>query len=236
MPSREFAELDAAVGDLKVGLMGYSQRVDGAYTKEELMKCQAFIVFSHAEVENYLEKVARRIMREAESRWSSSYLPDRVIAGLLTYRRNEITSPPEDIRNPSKKQNLKEIVKAAMVMQSEAITDNNGIKTSNLSKMLAPLGVSDQEIDETLQIQLSNIGSRRGDFVHQQGKVAVRRLRDPFADEMSDIAALLRELERFDARLESAGLLSPSVQPTGVVGAGQQASASSQSAVAGPSN
>lgn len=68
MPSREFAELDAAVGDLKVGLMGYSQRVDGAYTKEELMKCQAFIVFSHAEVENYLEKVARRIMREAESR------------------------------------------------------------------------------------------------------------------------------------------------------------------------
>ncbi|MGP4691887.1 HEPN domain-containing protein [Agrobacterium cavarae] len=187
--------------------MNYDPRLDGAYSQEELMKCQAFIVFSHAEIENYLEKVARRIMIEAKARWDKHALPDRVIIGLLTYRRNELTSPPDDIRNPTKKQSLNEIVNEAVKLQGEIISDNNGIKTSNLSKLLAPLGVSDLEVEEALLIQLSNMGSRRGDFVHKQSKVSIRNLRDPFTDEVKDINTLLSEIRRFDEKLKIAGLL-----------------------------
>lgn len=216
MPTMEFTELDAAVVDLKSGLMNYGQRVDGAYTPEERMKCQAFIVFSHAEIENYLEKIARRIMREAQSRWDRSALPDRVIASLLTFRRTELAAPPDDIRNPPKKQSIKEIIKEAIKLQGEAIDDNNGIKPSNLSKLLAPLGVSDQEVEEALLIQLKNMGSRRGDFVHKQSKVSLPKLRDPFADELSDISNLLSELGLFDTKLETAGLLSAPTAPAAV--------------------
>ncbi len=200
-------DLDAAVAALRAGLMNYESRLDGAYSQEELMKCQAFIVFSHAEIENYLEKVARRIMIEAKARWDEHALPDRVIIGLLTYRRNELTGPPDDIRNPTKKQNLNEIVNEAVKLQGDIISDNNGIKTSNLSKLLAPLGVSDLEVEEALLIQLSNVGSRRGDFVHKQSKVSIRNLRDPFTDEVKDISTLLSEIRRFDEKLEIAGLL-----------------------------
>ena len=55
---------------------------------------------------------------------------------------------------------------------------------------------------------LTNIGSRRGDFVHKQSKVSLPKIRDPFSDEKKDIDDLIAELGRFDAKLESLDLLS----------------------------
>lgn len=208
MPSPEYSNLKMAIAELETGLMGFSSRADGAYTSEELLKCQAFVVFSHAEIENYLEKIARRIMHEAKTRWETTFIPDRVIATLLAYRRKEVIGPPLEFKNSTGKANIKEIVKTSLKLQDEAISGNNGIKMANLSELLCPLGVLQDDVDEVLLIQLTNIGSKRGDFVHKQSKVSLPKIRDPFSDEQQDIHHLIEELGKFDAKLEALGLLS----------------------------
>lgn len=209
MPSREYVGLASAVADLSAGLLGFAQRTDGAYTAEELLKCQAFIVFSHSEVENYLEKVARRIMSEAKTRWESTLFPDRVVATLLAFRRKDVTTPPVQIKTPSKRSDISIIVGESIALQEEIISENNGIKEFNISNLLCPLGVMKDDFEEALLIQLTNIGSKRGDLVHTQSKVSLPKIRDPFADEKHDIDDLVAELAKLDARLESLGLLSP---------------------------
>lgn len=190
--------------------MGFAQRTDGAYTQEELLKCQAFIVFSHAEVQNYLEKIARRIMSEAKTRWETSFVPDRVVSTLLAYRRKELSFPPAEIKNPNKRSSIRAMVDESISIQDEIISENNGIKELNLSNLLCPLGVLQEDVEEALLIQLTNIGSKRGDLVHKQSKVSLPKIRDPFADEKQDIDDLIAELGKLDDRLEILNLLSAS--------------------------
>lgn len=207
--SREYITLQGAIADLTGGLMSFAQRVDGAYTPEEMMKCQAFIVFTHAEVENYLEKIARRIMSEAKSRWDTNPVPDRVIATLLAFRRKEVIGPPESIKSPNNRSCIKKIVEEAIKLHDEAITDNNGIKERNVGLLLLPLGVLAHDVEENLLIQLTNIGSKRGELVHRQSRLSLPLMRDPFADEKQDVDNLIAELGVLDAHLETLGLLAP---------------------------
>ncbi len=206
--SAEFSNLADDIDKLKLGLMSFQQRDDGAYTLEERLKCQAFIVFSHAEIENYFEKVGRRIMAEAKARWEESRVPDRVVATLLAYRRKEITAPPDDPKNPSNKTDLLCIVKDCLKIQEKVISENNGIKRSNVSDILCPLGVFPDDLDEVLLIQLTQTGRRRGDFVHERSTVSLPKIRDPISVELQEVIQLIKELEKFDAQLENLGLLS----------------------------
>lgn len=204
--STEFDALESAIAELQSGLMSFAQRDDGEYTFEELLKCKAFIVFSHAELENYLEKIARRILKEAKNRWKAVRIPDRVIATLLAYRRKDIAPLPQNPRLPLGRADLTAIVDQCFSLQEEAIDDNNGIKSSNFSQLLCPLGLLPHDIEEPLLIQLDSVGSRRGDFVHKTNKISLRHIRDPFADELSDILMLLTEVKGFDSQIKILGL------------------------------
>lgn len=206
--SIEFEALKEAIIELENGLMGFAKREDGEYSLEERLKCKAFIVFSHAELENYLEKIARRIMAEAKIRWENCKIPDRVIATLLAYRRKDIAPLPENPRLPQGRADLSAIVAQCFALQQNAIDDNNGVKSSNISQLLCPLGVLPDNIGEPLIIQLDATGKRRGDFVHKTNRISMPHLRDPFADELSDIKNLLAEISNFDDELQRLGLLS----------------------------
>jgi hypothetical protein len=207
MPTPEFSRLSDAIEELQTGFMGFNSRQDGAYTLAERMQCQAFVVFSHAEMESYLEKISRRILDEAIVRWKSSFIPDRVIATLIAYRGGRDIVIPLDPIKPNKQANLKEIVASAHAKHLEAISKNHGIKRMNVAELFCPLGVLADDFEEVLLIQLSNAGERRGDIVHQPVKVSLPKLRDPFSDEFNDIKNLIEEIGRFDEKLLNLGLL-----------------------------
>ncbi|MGY6551249.1 MAG: HEPN domain-containing protein [Erythrobacter sp.] len=205
--SPEFKGLKEGIDELVEGLMSFDQRDDGDYTKEELLKCKAFIVFCHAEFEIYFEKIARRILKEAKARWDTRLIPDRVIATLLAYRQKELPPIPDDPAQPLGRSNLSAIVDAAVLNQTAAIDDNNGIKASNLAKLFCPLGLMEADIESALLIQLNSTGAARGDFVHKPSKVSIRRIRDPIADELAEIKLLLAEIAKFDAHIETIALI-----------------------------
>lgn len=209
--SIEFQGLKDGVEALIDGLMSFNQRDDGDYTTEELLKCKAFIVFCHAEFEIYFEKVARRILKEAKARWDERPIPDRVIATLLAYRQKELPPIPDDPSQPLGRSKLSSIVDAAVLNQTDAIDDNNGIKASNLAKLFCPLGLMEADIEGALMIQLNSTGTARGDFVHKPSKVSIRRIRDPIADELAEIKSLMAEIAKFDSHIESIALVSAPV-------------------------
>lgn len=209
MSSPEYQTLFQSIADLRAELMNFPSSPTVPYSNENLLKCQAFVVFSHAEMQVYWESVARRILTSAEQRWRANSTIDRVIGTLVSFRRPEKVSVPIDPFTPHDAGNFSWIVEEATKAHSAAIGNNNGIKRSNIANLLIPLGVLPGDFVEALLIQLDQTGKKRGDIVHKSSKVSLRQVRDPFADEMKDIDTLIVEIESFDNKLQTLGVLPP---------------------------
>lgn len=208
MASLELETLKQSVADLKASLMDFDPSPIEPHSNANLLKCQAFVVFSHAEMQVYWESVARRILREAEARWNANQEVGRVVGTLVAFRRSEKVHVPNDVQLAREGGKFDWIVSQAVSAQTTAIEKNNGIKRSNISELLLPLGVFIPDLSETMLIQLDQTGSKRGDMVHKSSRVSLRNIRDPHADEMNDIYELIAEISAFDDKLEALGLLS----------------------------
>lgn len=207
MPSNEYNTLLDAINELKADLMDFSQNPIDSYSDKDILKCQAFVVFSHAEMQVYWESIARRILSEAQKRWETEKTMDRVIGTLLAFRRPNSVAIPLDPTLPSKSGNIEEIVGDSIRNHSDIINKNNGIKRANISEMFIPLGILPSDFSEQMLIQLDQTGKKRGDIVHKARKNSIRTIRDPFSDEMKDIYYLLDEINNFDKKLNCLGFL-----------------------------
>lgn len=203
MATTELLTLQSAIDYLRDSLMNFDSKEDGNYTDEELLKCQAFVVFSHAEVEVYLEKVSRKIMNSARENWLDHTTHSRVISALVAFRRQQNVFIPEDPKVCTNNNDIEKIIENSFKSQEEIISKNNGIKRSNLAQMIFPLGVLSSDINESLLILLDNTGSKRGEIVHKASSVSLRNIRDPFSDELPDIANLINEISVFDQKMIS---------------------------------
>ncbi|WP_220032770.1 HEPN domain-containing protein [Komagataeibacter oboediens] len=159
------------------------------------------MVFSHAEVEVYLEKVSRKIMNSARKDWLDHSIYGRVTSALVAFRRQENVFVPEDPKICNKNNDITKIIEYSFKSQEDIISKNNGIKRSNLAQMIFPLGIFSSDIDESLLILLDNTGSKRGDIVHKASSVSLGNIRDPFSDELSDITNLINEISVFDKKM-----------------------------------
>ena len=206
MPSQEFESLRSNISLLKQSFLKFDKRPDGDYTQDDRMNCRAFIAFSHAEFEHYLESISLRILNAAIEQWQKKSELGRVAVAILAFRRRENTSIPDNPKDAGKKNTLASILMEAFATQKGVISGNHGIKPKNFSEIYTPLGITENDIEETLLIQLSNTGSHRGDLVHKSATISLPLIRDPFSDEEKEVD-LLVELERFDARLDDLKLI-----------------------------
>ncbi|WP_367349270.1 hypothetical protein [Sphingobium yanoikuyae] len=217
MASIEYRSLKQSVSELEGDLLNFEVKVVEPYSNEELLKCQAYVVFSHAEIQVYWETVARRILREAEGRWRSDNSIDRVIGSLLAFRRTDKVAIPGDPSKPTPISDIAEMIDYAISKQKKAIDANNGIKSANLANLLCPLGMMKEDFSSTFLVQSDQTGKKRGDLVHKSSSVSMRTIRDPFTDEKGDIDKLLAEIEIVDESLEQMGLLSvPAAASAGI--------------------
>lgn len=198
MPSREYRTLRKNTGNLKSQFLNFQKRLDGSYSVHELTQCRAFITFCHAEVEIYLETVASRIVDNAERHWRRHGRVTNAIAAMLAYRIQAPSALPENPIEQGRKSKFETLVGSAISAQRSAIRGNNGIKPKNLSELYIPIGMTPDQFDDELLIQLKSLGERRGDHVHQNSQVSLPKVRDPFDDELTDIDFLVADIEAFD--------------------------------------
>lgn len=187
------------MAELERKFLSFSKRQDGAYTKDELYNCRAYITFSHSEVEFYLESVALNVILNAERQWQTKGNVTNAIAAMVAYRvAKEITLPDCPATQSPKKQ-FSAVIQTAIAAQRAAVSRNHGIGRKNLAELFIPIGMRPGQFNEPLLIQLDALGQRRGDHVHQSSKVSLPKVRDPFDDEKSDVQFLLAELQGFDS-------------------------------------
>lgn len=199
MSTREFKQLEKNIEALRRQFLSFDKRVNGKYTRSELLNCRAFVAFAHAEVEHYLESVATRILARAKKKWREDRRVSIVSVALLAFKRRAEVSTPEDATKPGDKQTVDFLLMDAIHRQEIAIKRNDGIKPPNVSSMYVPLGIRLDASMEPLMIQLKNFGAARGGLVHNNSQVSLKRIRDPFDDEYKDVEFLLTELRSFDA-------------------------------------
>jgi hypothetical protein len=203
MSSNEFKLLRANISQLTNHFLNFKKRDDGDYTDAERLNCRAFIAFSHAEFEHYLESLSLRIIDEAIQEWKNNKRVGIVGGAVLAFRRSDKIGIPNDPKQPGKENTLATIIMTAFVAQRGVVTRNNGIMPKNFSEIYTPLGVTDADVDEILLIQLSNSGKHRGAMVHDSSNVSLPKVRDPFGDEQKDVDSLLEELQKFDSTLSA---------------------------------
>ncbi|MEH6790268.1 HEPN domain-containing protein [Parasphingorhabdus sp.] len=201
MATREFRSLKRNIDLLKSQFLNFEKRVNGRYTRQELLNCRAFVAFVHAEFESYFESVADNILTRAKKNWKKSGRAGTVISGLLAFRNDSKATIASDIAKPGDRQTLEYCICFSIASQEKIIQTNNGIKPDNFSNLFSPLGVTKNHVDEALSIQLENFGSRRGGLVHSGAQISLPRIRDPFDDEYSDVEFLLKEVAAFDEKV-----------------------------------
>ena len=198
MPSKDYATLTKNITGLKKQFLNFEKRLNGEYTSYELTQCRAFIAFSHAEVEIYLETMSTRVVDSAEKHWQRHSRATNAIAAMLAYRSQKECILPENPTEQGPKTRFESLVAKAIAAQKSVIRANHGIKPKNLTELFIPIGMRPDQFDEALLIQMKNLGERRGDHVHQNSQVSLPNKRDPFDDELRDIEFLMREIEPFD--------------------------------------
>lgn len=195
LASHDLTQLETALIELTETFLPASPRAAPAvYEPRELMLARAFIVFAHAEVEDYLETCCRAKAKRALEQLKSGS-PTLVATSLLTYFGEKASVPAEmakwttantslahdfPICDPAVTRFMLKQTKLAIEAYVAQCRSNHGIKEANLLQLLIPLGVNPGVIDLTWMVELNAFGSERGNQAHR-GLAGVQQINDPFA-------------------------------------------------------
>lgn len=160
----------------------------GNYTRKQQDAIRTFLLLSHAELEYYFEESSRVIAKRALDRWLADHnYKSRVLLYLATFLDHT-----ERIKQAETSEDkIKNIVGYYFVQ----IKDNNGIKRDNIFKLLCPLGVDQDQIDNSWLNTLDGYGSSRGVVAHTSA--IVQTLKDP-KDIRNDINRIIKDLSTLD--------------------------------------
>jgi hypothetical protein len=198
--SKRWKDLNREIGTLRKQFLPDQFDPLGQYADATRVQAhtRAFLVLSHAEIESYLEGWAKEIARASEVVWNSSAKMTMPLAFLLATLAERI-EVPSTIRAQHSKDGPQRLAEAAVRLFQKyykQITDNNGIKETNILTLFGPLGIPATALGTTLLPNLDNLGTIRGTHAHESAK-AVRSVPDP-ETEYKRVEALLTDLVALD--------------------------------------
>jgi hypothetical protein len=166
----------------------------GVYNDQQRSLAGAFRVFFYAELEVYFETIAKELASFADTEWALQRASVPAMA-LSSMQVSKINAPEETSQIQSSGSYLHRRFRGELEKQRKRINDNNGAKSSNILKMLCPLGVDETRIDPSLLSECDTIGSDRGFAVHRSPSVT--HLIDPQSeyDRATRIITLLDDFE-----------------------------------------
>ncbi|MGI5270272.1 HEPN domain-containing protein [Nonomuraea sp. CA-218870] len=204
MSSPRFQTLSARLLELRSNLLPEEFDPTGLYTVQVHESARAFRLLAHAEFEAFIEDRAQQIVTRAVSEWLGqgtirpSLLALVAFESSLGWKETTILSAGE---RQKKAPDLSQRIDAARKTYLHyVIMQNNGIKEKNLLRILLPLGVREEDIDEQWLSALEAWATARGELAHKSGKpqklldpqvefITVQELQDGFRgiDELLDL-------------------------------------------------
>ncbi|MFC7381727.1 HEPN domain-containing protein [Sphaerisporangium rhizosphaerae] len=204
MPSPRFQTLSVRILELRSNLLPEEFDPTGLYAVQVHECARAFRLLAHAEFEAFIEDRAQQIVARAVSEWLSdgsirpSLLSLVAFESNLGWKETTILSAKEKQRRAP---DLTQRVDAARKNYlNYVIMQNNGIKEKNLLRILLPLGVREEDIDEQWLSTLEAWATARGELAHKSGKP--QRLLDPHVEFLT-VQQLQKGFGDIDEVLES---------------------------------
>ena len=199
--SKHFSSLNKNLSKIGKIFLSMKNRSNGAYTVQEQTNARAYGLLAHAEIEHYFEAVAKEVVQNAYKKWKSDKKPSHVLMSVATFMniKKEFPSRVRKVDLANNKNGLIETRYELHVSKYiKILVDNNGIKETNLLKILLPLGIHLDEIDSTFLNSIDSFGTDRGEIAHNSIKTKI--LIDPFTKE-KDVNNILTEIRKLDTKL-----------------------------------
>ncbi len=161
--SGRFKALQARVDELRNRFLPVSFSQSGNYTKAELDNARAFRMLVHAEIEHFFEERALDIADRAFDLLRTRYRPSRPIIHLLSNIVGDQQGLPSKLGTSTTPLS---IAGKVLGQYKHDVTNNNGIRISNILEILLPIGVLETEIDAAWLATTDGFGAKRGATAH----------------------------------------------------------------------
>lgn len=206
--SPQFRKLERRLKQLRRHLLPKSFSPTGSYSARQLDMASAYRLLCHAEIEHFIEDAAKAVVLckvNAAKLGKVSLTALTLVAyhkvgwdGLLV-DENDNAIPQTDKPNPFKHPLSKLLTDAAQEYFGRIVSNNHGIKTENLQRLLKPTGVDFDSLDQAWLTEMDEFGKQRGLTAHTSA-VGVTRSIDP-KDEYDRVEILRNGLETLDQAL-----------------------------------
>lgn len=162
----EYDILIQAHNSLKALYLVGRQGTVASPAEQEFARC--FIVFMHAEIEYYFERVCIRILAALKSQLATNQVSQAHI-GILSYAKIEKGEPftaGEFLAGTKARKSLGRIYKA-IGDHIKIVDENHGIRQKYLAPLFVPLGLTNENIDPDWIGAIDTVAEKRGAFAHK---------------------------------------------------------------------
>jgi hypothetical protein len=163
----------------------------GVYSDGEKDRIHAYLVLAHAEIEDFLEKLASYVT-DRERRNSSTKKCSPVISRLILYKSARGNEKIEAVTADS--------IAGAVKFYESIIEGNNGIKAKDIFRMFMPLGLTHDDFDPVMMQDLDSFGILRGGLAHTSARLQQGASPSSERRRVENIAV---QLSHFDQRVRA---------------------------------
>jgi hypothetical protein len=201
--SLRFRQLTKELNRLKKQFLPRKFSEINEYSERQLALTFAYRVFAHSEIESYLEYRVWDTVQTAKNIWDNQGKAGRVLLCVIAFSGQEMENPPDTITPLKGNKNvsldkLKITKKIDIVIRcfKSVIDQNHGIKETNLLKLLLPIGIDSDDLDQVWLANMNTFGEERGEIAHSSG-IKTKKTPNP-ADELERVKQIIQELEKVD--------------------------------------
>lgn len=205
--SLRFDDLRQRLSSLRKNLLPGKFSPTGIYSDKQLDRARSYRLLCHAEIESFLEDIAKAKVIEKIRDWKNSKIPsDLLICFLCCYHSNweydDESSSENTITKTKVKDKAEEIIDFAMIQYNRIIQENHGLKVKNIKQLFIPIGIRMNDLDPLWLTEMDQFGERRGAVAHTT--VSMHQVIDP-RSEYQTVQTLLVGLKRLDELVFSIG-------------------------------
>jgi len=206
--TQRFKELKNRLHDLRKRMLPSRFSPTGDYSERQKDHARGYRLLAHAEIESYIEDVAKDVIMKALMSWKISQKPSRTIVAFMScyhssWNPDDVDAQEEVLRLARNRKCIadcaKDILDAASTQYVEQLKNNHGIRTKNLRRILVPAGVDLTALDQTWLTTLDDFGERRGSIAHKAAARVTESI-DP-KTEYDRVKSLLDGLRNLDKKL-----------------------------------
>lgn len=186
--SKEYKHLEKRISQIEKNFK-FNQSINGI-TDLQADRLRGLRLLCHAELEDYFESVALKLLTKAEKRWVEKKIANYNLSSLFIWHDKIDKNDTND-------------TKARMIIADyrKEIKSNHGIKEDNIKKLFGPLGYRTDDFDSTFISTLSSFGALRGETAH----MSANKTQQPLDQntELKRIKDLLKGIADFEDVLNS---------------------------------